>query len=161
MIKRGKKGFVKSICSFEIVLFISLSFSVAFILNGSFVSGQATGDAFYSNPWEKYSSPGSNTLVPSAVSPPAAPASAGAGGGIANKFPDLKPSAAGANTAPPAPAAPGGASSALPDLTYSGATQTINVNGQSVVAEVATSGTKEYYAVGNQLYTKAADDRIV
>ena len=161
MIKRGKKGFVKSICSFEIVLFISLSFSVAFILNGSFVSGQATGDAFYSNPWEKYSSPGSNTLVPSAVSPPAAPASAGAGGGIANKFPDLKPSAAGANTAPPAPAAPGGASSALPDLTYSGATQTINVNGQSVVAEVATSGTKEYYAVGNQLYTKAADDTIV
>ena len=40
MKKRGKSGFIKSICSFEIFLFISLSFSVAFILNGGLVSGQ-------------------------------------------------------------------------------------------------------------------------
>ena len=40
MKKRGKNWFIKSICSFEIILFLSMSFSIVFILSENFVTGQ-------------------------------------------------------------------------------------------------------------------------
>ncbi|MDO8508523.1 MAG: hypothetical protein Q7S27_02445 [Nanoarchaeota archaeon] len=50
MIKRGKSKIIKSICSFEIILFLSMSFAVAFVMNAGMVSGIGEYDQFNSEP---------------------------------------------------------------------------------------------------------------
>ncbi len=163
--KRGKRLFVFNLTFSQIALLFLSTFAISFILSENLVSAASpevagenakqaagltsgSGDAAGAETFAKTTgnSPPSTANVPTDT-----------GRGMVSRL-DKPP---GSNLPPPPVGAGAGAASAPPVLTYSGATQTITVNGQSVVAEVAKSGTNEYYAVGNQLYTKAIGDSYV